>query len=244
VSWDFTGAAGMGKPNATLALNAFSFACWLKRTAAQSFTALQHCIVNGESTRFTTQIWDGPNNFNFRIRDASAVDAELIGTATAAIDTWSFVCVRYSGGLSGTQRLRVNSTDDAPNTAGLSSGFPMGSTVHLGFAGLFTTDASSFSKSYVGKLAHMAYWNISLSDADVSALVSGGSGGKGANPETVQFANLKAYWYDSKTDRIAGITLVDQNGTMPAYDADEPTVDAPGGGAVYVPRRAMMGYGD
>lgn len=78
-----------------------------------------------------------------------------------------------------------------------------------------------------GKIAHVAIWNIALSDAEVASLAGG------ANPLAVQAANLVAYWplTADLVDVVGAVTLT--NGGGVTFDgADNPTVDAPPSGGL------------
>ena len=74
-----------------------------------------------------------------------------------------------------------------------------------------------------GRIAHVAVWDIALSEANIQALAAG------ANPLTIENANL--VWYcptlvdeSPMQDRIASLDLTLGNNAV--YSSDNPTVDA------------------
>ena len=73
-----------------------------------------------------------------------------------------------------------------------------------------------------GKVAHVGIWNVALSDGDIATLAGG------ANPQSVQLANLVAYWTldtnASPEDDVIGAN--DLTVTTATYSSDNPTVSA------------------
>jgi hypothetical protein len=80
------------------------------------------------------------------------------------------------------------------------------------------------------RIAHVAFWDLQLTAAEVLSLYSGGTGG-GKSPTAVQGSNLKFYatLITDATVHTGGISLSATG--SPSYDSDNPTVDSPGGGA-------------
>jgi len=74
---------------------------------------------------------------------------------------------------------------------------------------------------FPGKVAHVAIWNVALSDSEAAQLAAG------ANPLTIQAANLVAYWpmVENGASVVAGIADLTEYGTPTWDDSDNPTVD-------------------
>lgn len=83
------------------------------------------------------------------------------------------------------------------------------------------------------RLAHHAFWNIALSAAQVNELFNGGIAGAGKNPQAVANANLTYYapLTSDATVTVGGISL-SATGTLTYDGADNPNVEAYGGGSV------------
>lgn len=83
------------------------------------------------------------------------------------------------------------------------------------------------------RLAHCAFWNTRLTSGEITDLVSGGSGGISKNPQAIQNANLTFYapLTSDATVTVSGISL-SATGTLTYDGADNPNVEAYGGGSV------------
>ena len=83
------------------------------------------------------------------------------------------------------------------------------------------------------RLAHCAFWNTRLTSGEITDLVSGGTGGISKNPQAIQNANLTFYapLTSDATVTIGGVSL-SATGTITYDGADNPNVEAYGGGSV------------
>ncbi len=99
------------------------------------------------------------------------------------------------------------------------------------------TRRSDLGALHDGKMAHMVAWSVALSDAEHEALAAG------ANPLTVQSANIVGYWPGTIINIASVDYLEDVSGNANhltlfggwSYDgADEPTVDDPPGGGTTI----------
>lgn len=83
------------------------------------------------------------------------------------------------------------------------------------------------------RLAHYAFWDKELTAVEAGELFNGGTAGAGKNPQAVQAANLKFYspLTSDATVTVGGISL-SATGTLTYDGADNPNVEAYGGGSV------------
>ena len=100
--------------------------------------------------------------------------------------------------------------------------------IRIGLGNL--TQAGWFSRA---RLAHCAVWNTRLTSTEIADLVSGGAGGISKNPQAIQNANLTFYapLTSDATVTVGGLSL-SATGTLTYDGADNPNVEAYGGGSV------------
>lgn len=100
--------------------------------------------------------------------------------------------------------------------------------IRIGFGSL--RQAGWFCRA---KLSHCAFWNTTLSPAQITDLVSGGAGGISKNPQAIANSNLTFYapLTSDATVTVGGISL-SATGTLTYDGADNPNVEAYGGGSV------------
>ncbi len=187
---------------------------WSKKSAL-SVSAQQIAEVNnGTTTHYFRIQWAGGSDAAVATRNDATGGNSATTVATAAdITTWHHVAGIFTSSTATSVFLDGASKD----ASGATSRTPTGlANIRIG------TNASSAS-DYSGRIGHVALWNIALADADVVLLAAG------ANPLTIQAANLVAYWpmTDSTTpgvDVVSGTYSLTLNNNA-AYDADDPTVD-------------------
>lgn len=95
----------------------------------------------------------------------------------------------------------------------------------------------SNSFNYTGYLAHVALWKSVLSGAQISSLAAG------ANPQTIDAANLIAYYPMTSSGNVGEDIIGGYNLTLAgttAYDSNNPTVDAY---STYKSRLMLLGIG-
>lgn len=201
----------------------FSFAGWAKYTTEDTAAMFVGVYDGSVLTKRFTLGKIATNRSALYTRDTTEW---LVNTPTvvAAVDTW----FHYAGvwTAENDRILYVNGTANKVTSSASTAAYPALTTPRTSIGG---DDVSSFVRGWPGKVAHVAIWNTTLSDANVNALYNGGTGG-GANPLTVAAANLLAYW----PLNTAGATEPDSKGSFDmtvsgatSDTGDNPTVDAP-----------------
>jgi hypothetical protein len=199
-----------------------TMACWFKSTSStlnQALTTLNRqgsndslgLAVNGSVAGDPVQVYAGDPSFT------------TFGTAVGyVVNQWHHACgvfaaatdrrVFYDGGNKSTNAVSRNPAS-------------LGRTV----IGAFWNNASAASivSLFVGRMAHVGFWSVALSDAEVATLAAG------ALPSSIQSGSLVAYLplTTDFTDSIGNTWT--NNGTATIDSSDNPTMS--GGGATVIP---------
>lgn len=149
-----------------------------------------------------------------RARTTGNADATTGSAPTE--DVWSHLAGVHQA--SNDHRVYLNGTRGTDSTATRAV-----SGVNSVRVGGIPTDSG---RRYKGYLAHLAIWDISLSDAEITSLAGG------TNPQDIQLAHLIIYWtltgnVSPETPTVGTGNLVVTGAT---YSADDPTVAAFGSG--------------
>jgi hypothetical protein len=193
----------------------FTLALWTKRTAAGVDDVCAALGVSGSADNFWRIGWFVGNNNYLRARDTANGDAIATGTTTST--AWIHIC-----------GVETSSSSRAAFRNGGNKGTNATTIAPTGIDLLRIGESASGVQDYDGKIAHVAIWNIALSDGEVASL------GAGANPLAIQAANLVAYWPltdSSLADVVSALTLTATGTTTD--DADNPTVDPPPGSIIW-----------
>lgn len=203
----------------------FSIAVWVKVTAAQW------------GDIFTMTDGANPSYSNIALRTAGGTtydhsvalqSADMRMSAGGAVSGgWDLVVLTYKQGVA---RISYRNGSAAETvTSGMTLDWRNGVGFDTIFFGYFATSAYGQHSGRM-KIAHGAVWDKALTSTEESDLYNGGAGGAGKNPQDVAAANLKFYaaLTSDATVAVGGITLT-ATGAV-AYDADNPSVDAAGGG--------------
>lgn len=171
---------------------------------------------------------DGTNVDCFALRktSADALQATVVAATTpeassattvntVSVDTWHHGGAIFASTTSRTVYLDGDTANKGTNTGSR--------TPTANFAKYRLGTAMDLADDWQGYIAHVAVWNIALSEANIQSLAAG------ANPLTIENANL--VWYcptlvneTPMQDRIAAYDLT--LGGNAAYNSDNPTVDA------------------
>ena len=225
-----TGTGGTFSPSS---FTEMSFGIWVKRTTAlstyQGYAAIANSLVTESNAAALAHYWDKTDGF---IWPGPAVRRGNNRGATEST-LWQFLLFTYkqggdvkvytgiTGGSLTNELFDGNNTTDA-----FSAAFTQ---IRIG-AGMDTMLAAWNSRA---KLAHCCFWTKELTAAEAGQLFNGGTAGAGKNPQAIQNANLTFYapLTSDATVTIGGVSL-SATGTITYDGADNPNVEAYGGGSV------------
>lgn len=179
---------------------------WFK-PVDHSFVGVPACITSG-ADHHIIQVRGTVNNCGA----ASYATSWALATTTSDFSdgTWQHLCGVFT-----------NATDRAVFLDGGSKGTNSDNQTPVGINDFTIGNTYTGGTSwFYGKLAHVAIWDIALSDAEVAQLAAG------ANPVAIQSAHLIAYYplLEDASDAQGGATLTPVG--SPTYDSeDNPTVD-------------------
>lgn len=218
MSYDFDGSGSANLNVATpITTVPLTVACWFKVDTDAEAHVLT-CLGNGTDSEIMrlSASFDGTGDpLRFRATTTGGTQSNIDSTTGASLSTWHHACMVAASSSNRSVYL------DGGSKATVASG-----TRTISGATLFAIgaqyQAGTYSADTNGKIAHVAIWDIALSDAEVAQLAAGD------NPLTVQSGNLIAYWplTADLVDLVGALTLT--NGGGATFDgADNPTVDAP-----------------
>lgn len=226
MSYDFDGS-GSANLNVATPITAlpFTIACWYKVEADGAGHALLSVgnATDSEMMRLSAQTDIAGDPVRIRAANSGGTNADTSTSTSVTQNTWEHACAVIS---STTVRSVYRNGGGKASSSSNSRNITAATRLAIGAA----YQAGSYSADTEGKIAHVAVWNIALSDAEV-ALLAGGD-----NPLTVQSGNLVAYWplTADLVDVVGALTLT--NGGGVTFDgADNPTVDSPPGGVSETP---------
>lgn len=233
MSYDFdgSGSANLNAP-APLAALPFTMMAWFKVDNATSGHALV-CLGNAsdsEIMRLSASGDVGGDPVMFRAANSGGSNANVTTSTGFTANTWRHACAVATS----SDTVRHVYLDGAGKASTSSNIRDITSATRIAIGAQYQN--GSYGADTEGKIAHVAIWNIALSDAEVASLAAG------ANPLAVQAANLVAYWplTADLVDVVGAVTLT--NGGGVTFDgADNPTVDAPPGSSIEGTLSASIG---
>lgn len=188
--------------NAIVSAAPFAVSCWfsidtLPTVAGNEFNLWSITPITGSSDNFRLFLncWDS-NRPVFNARFGS-LDHWATASITPSLNTWyNVVCIAYA--IDSRKIFANYSTTGTETTSGAPSSLA---------ATRFARKASDAADSLSGMLAHVAFWNAALTDAEVLALA------RGADPRTIRPSALVAYWPLVRTDQdiVSGNNLTAYN---------------------------------
>lgn len=187
-----------------------SFAAWIKPTSITG-THVAVGIGNSSAANNRNRFYLATASANVSMVSASAAAAGASSVAgVVSTGAWQFIFGRSASTIS--RYSAYGTTFATPNTTGMTPSGLNGTQIGAMIA------SSAAVLLFAGKLSHVAIWSTALSDSDENALAGG------ANPSTIQAANLLAYlpltadFTDTKGNAWTN------NGTATIDGADNPTV--------------------
>jgi hypothetical protein len=196
-------------------------------TGTEKLTAAASPIASGAATIIA---WVKPNTLgnsrNVAYLSDSGALANFIQIASMAAGTSRLHVangandVQVDAGNTGTGSWvlvagRTNGTNSHKSNVGNTS------TTNTGTSSPVSLVRTNVGEGFDGKIAHVAVWNTSLSDADIALLVGGD------NPLTVQSGSLLAYWplQDTGATESDAVGSNDLAVTGATHSTDDPPVD-------------------
>lgn len=197
-----------------------TIAAWVNPNSVGTLDGIVH--IGDAALATVTQCFllrmDASGQLNFYVADTAGNSAITTNTtATMTATAWN-----HAVGISAsaTSRRSVLNGNWAESGTSTTSRTPTGITDLT--IGAFPNNGTP-TNEWDGYLGHVAVWSIGLSQANVEALAAG------ANPLTIESANLVAYWpmqgdlTAALLDVVGGYNLTAVNNT--AYSSDDPTVN-------------------
>lgn len=219
MSYDFDGSGAANLNVATpIAAMPLTMACWFKiDTDGEGHTFI--CLgnaANQEIFRLGASMDVGGDPVVFRATTDGGSQSNVNTTAGATLSTWYHACCVASGSTN--RAVYLNGANKASVSAGTRT---ISAATRLAIGSQY--QAGTYGADTNGKVAHVAIWDVALSDGEVAALAAG------ANPLTIQPDHLIAYWplTADLVDLVDGLTLT--NGGGATLSGDNPTVAAPPG---------------
>ena len=222
--------SGSGLVLSALGETEASMMIWVKRDSGSSF-GQSYCYTGRDPAHLYGSMRLDHNGYapDCFISPGSA-EIRVIGGSEANSTSWQLLVMTYKkdvgtkvySGIAGGSLTTITGTISSEAISGDVDNIRIGNG---------SLDASSWYARC--RLAHKAYWNKELSAAEVAELFNGGTAGAGKNPQAVANANLKFYasLTSDATVTVSGITL-SATGTLTYDGADNPNVEAYGGGSV------------
>lgn len=227
MSYDFDGS-GSANLNVATPITAlpFTMMAWFKVDNTTSGHTLV-CLGNATDSEIMRLGASGDvasDPVMFRATNSGGSNANITTSTGFTASTWRHACAVATS----TNTVRHVYLDGAGKVSSSSNIRDITAATRIAIGAQY--QAGVYGADTEGKIAHVALWNIALSDAEVASLAGG------ANPLAVQAANLVAYWplTADLVDVVGAVTLT--NGGGVTFDgADNPTVDAPPGGVSETP---------
>jgi hypothetical protein len=193
----------------------FTMFAWIKRVG----TSGAQCFINvGERNNASDD-----NSFKISVNNSDQVFGRTEATSGVNVtagaignDTASWHSVMFRSASSSSRYAALDATISAEQTTTVNVVSANVNCLRIG-----RNNEAVAAEQFDGKIAHVAIWNVALSDAEYNALQGGD------NPLAVQPANLKAYYpfvTDDVTDHSGNGNNLTDSGS--SFDADNPTVDA------------------
>lgn len=195
---------------AVLTANPLTIAAWFKSTSQTAEQCIASVGVSGANTCLGRVKAHGATTGDpVQAETRTATLGSVAATTTAyTANTWHHACGVF--------------TSNTSRDAFIDGGSKGSSTVsRIGSADQFIVGAAgALGLLFAGNIAHVAVWNIALSDGDVATLAAG------ADPQTIQAGNLVAYWTLSSdgSPTVGALTLVATG--SPTFDAGDDPISA------------------
>lgn len=220
MSYDFdnsgTTRLSVATPIAALPL---TIAAWFKVEGDGNGNAIV-CLGNASNSeifRLAAAMDIASDPIRFRATNAGGTNHDF-GGGTISLNTWYHAAIVVSGTGQAQRAVFLNGTkytSAGANTRDISS-----ATI-LSIGAQY--QAGTYGVDIDGKIAHVAVWDVALTDGNITSLAGG------ANPMTISASDLVSYWplTADLVDLIASLTLTNSGGA--SLSGDNPTVDpAPG----------------
>lgn len=222
--------SGSGAVFGASGLTEATLAIWVKRDSASS-TYQSYCYVGRDVADPYGSMWLAHNGAaSDCFVEPSGAQRRTVGSSDANSTAWQLLVQTYKKDVATKVYAAITGGSVVTATG------PTGSDVFNADldnvrVGLGMPTADGWYPR--ARLAHYAFWDKELTSAQVSELFNGGTAGAGKNPQAVQNANLKFYapLTSGATVTVGGISL-SATGTLTYDGADNPNVEAYGGGAV------------
>jgi hypothetical protein len=182
---------------------------WFKQTSAPTVANLVGILTGGTLAGSWTLASAASQVARARCRDNASTNGEAISTVGAGLNAWHHAAAVFT---------------DNTNRAALLDGANKGTqasvltptTMDQVRVSLDGTGASGI----IGLIAHVAIWNVALSDGDIATLAGG------ANPRTIQPGNLINYWplTGGQSPEQTAVGTGDLTVTGTTFSTDNPTV--------------------
>jgi hypothetical protein len=188
-----------------------TIACWVKEPTLQSAAdALVHIGTQGSANTFYKLGVNASNQIVAQQDVASTTRTATHTAATLQTATWHHAAATFTSDSSRKAYLDGSGTTNA-TASSATTGLDC---IYLGNTPLLGAD-------FTGLLAHVAVWDVALSDGDISSLAAG------ANPLTIDPTNLIAYWplTADDDDDVGTNHLTVTNEAALQSPADDPTVN-------------------
>src|SRR6266478_1144349 len=158
----------------------FTFACWVKLAALPGVaqTAMGLCKTSGGTAIWNLLFWDNATN---KI-SAGTFDGATSGTSQSAATVAETTNWHHYVGVftsSASRTVYLDGVAAAANTTAITTS---STTITIG---CYFPGSATVTSPMNGTIALPTIWNISLAQADVSALF-GGVGGRGTDPRNIQ----------------------------------------------------------
>jgi hypothetical protein len=143
-------------------------------------------------------------------------------TSNSLTSGWNHIFVKFTSNVSRYVILNGDFDNDQLDTAASN---PVLASFDAFGIGVAFVNSTAFNH-YAGLIAHVAVWNINLTDGEIIELAAG------ANPKTIHPESLLAYWplIDNSEDSVKQYDLIENN--SPTYSSvDYPVVKAIDGGS-------------
>jgi len=230
MSYDFDGHGDANLNVATpIAALPLTMACWFKvDTDGEGHTLI--CLgnaANSEIFRLGASMDVAGDPVVFRASTSGGSQSNINTSSGATLDTWHHACAVASNSTNRAVYL------DGANKTTIATGTRTISAATLLAIGA-QYQAGSFGADSNGKVAHVAIWDVALSDGEVASLAAGD------NPLTIQPDHLIAYWplTADLVDLVDGLTLT--NGGGATLSGDNPAVDPPSGPTIVTVEPATL----
>ena len=184
-----------------------TIACWGKstsQTAAQALACLG--LDGGLNHRFLLYLAGTVGGDPVRAQTRDATPSEASTTTAYVANSWEHYCGVFAA-----------ANDRRAFRNGGSKGTEATTRTPTGINAFIVGGALTTGAFFAGRIGHVAIWNLALSDAEVASLAAG------ANPVTIQPANLVDYWplRDDANDVVGTRHLTVTGATL---DTDNPPV--------------------